>query len=804
MMSFNCISFLLICWLVFFPETEIKSQKFLYDKDYEKAEKLIHKSNYQEAIPLLLSLDSIYDDPLIDYYIGMSFYESKSMENNAIPFLETYVKVSDSLDQAHFFLAQLYHWNYRFDEAIEMYDRFNEIVLSKTRDSVIIDLINSITDKNIAECGYGKLSMENPRKVIIENLGEEVNSSFPEYAPVISNDEKKLIFTSRRINSTGQKMGQDGNYFEDIYYSDLLKGSLFSQIALDTLLMQGGYITLVTDFEYSVPRKMWGGVNSKQHDGAIQLNKTEDSLYFYRDFDIWISDIKDSVEKTTPQNVRYVNSTAYEPSIYYSPDGSYLLVSSDRVGGYGGLDLYESRKLEDGTWGELVNLGPKINTKYDEDAPYIDPDGITVYFASKGHSSMGGYDIFKTRKIGLGSWSDIENMGYPINTPGDEIYYVMTPKYNRAYYSSDNLQGYGDMDLYRITFADERHPMAELKGLVLEEGEYVPAKSKITMFGDDSKNYSTFESDSITGEYLVLLGHGKTYNMLVETDGFLPYAKSFVIPEQKDYYQLYQEIHHIYLRDSEGNIIGQQIVVYNSFDNSESGDTTNYLFDDRTQKELERIKEIRENKNVDVFTDVKFYITKDSLMSILAKDKSLQYNFPSNSSFSFLSDSTQSKDSISSYAQLSNNFVNDLLSRKNIYLDNLENADELENSINRDSLNQELPLIILHFKYDKTELVEEDKTKIGILITYLERHPTTNVEILGHTDSNGQEAYNQRLSEQRAKQVYSYMKDLGVSKSRMSIKAFGELSPLAPNFDEFGNDSPEGRALNRRVEFKMK
>jgi len=778
------------------------SQKFLYEKNFEKAEKFIHKTNYADAIPLLLSLDSTYDDPLIDYYIGMSYYESKSMENNAIPFLERYVNTSDSLDQAHYFLAQLYHWNYRFDEAITMYQKFRSIVLSKTDDSTVVDIINEITEKSIKECSYGKLSVDNPRKVIIENLGEEINSSFPEYAPVISNDEKKLIFTSRRSNTTGLKKDKDLSYFEDIYYSDLLKGSLFNKVALDTLLKSGGYITLLTDFKYSPPRKMWGNVNSKKHDGAIQLNKTEDSLYFYRDYDIWISDIKDSVKSTTPKNVRYVNSTAYEPSIYYAPDGSYFLASSDRPGGFGGLDLYESKRLEDGSWGEMVNLGPQINTEYDEDAPYIDPDGATVYFASKGHSTMGGYDIFKTRKKGNNEWTDIVNMGYPINTPGDEIYYVMTPKYNRGYYSSDNLQGYGDMDLYRITFADERHPMAELKGLVLKNNEYIPANSKLTMFGDEDEQFSSFFSDSTTGEYLVLLGHGKKYNMLVETEGFLPYKKSFHIPEQKEYYQLYQEIHHIYLKDQDGNIIGQQIVVFNSFDDSNQSDTTSVLYDQRTQEELDRIKGIRENKNIEVFSDVKFYITQDSLKKLLAADEDLKYSFPSNSSFSFLSDSTGSKDSLSNYASLSSNFVNDLLNRKNIYLDNIEDVEELEQNINNDSLD-DAPLIILHFKYDKTILVDHDKEKIGIVLNYLEKYPNTKVEIMGHTDANGSEGYNQKLSEQRAKQIFDYLKELGISKKRMSTKGFGETDPIAPNTDDKGMDSPEGRALNRRVEFRL-
>lgn len=780
----------------------IHAQKFVQDKNYLKAEKQFFKSNYEDALPLLIQLDSAYDSPEIDYLIGMSYMGLKSMENEAIPYLENYVNSSDSLDQAHYYLAQLYHWNYHFDRAIEMYEQFGRIALGKTRDTMIQEIIATTVQKRVAECNFGKISMDAPRKVIIENLGDEVNSKYPEYAPVISKDENKLIFTSRRENSTGGKLDMEGLFFEDIYYSDLIKGSLFDEKRLDSLLSGGGYITLVTDFEYSVPRKMWGKVNEKGHDGAIQLNTNEDSLYFYRDFDVWIAAISDSLAETTPSQVDLVNSSAYEPSVYLSIDGKTIYVSSERDGGYGGLDLYEAHQLPDGSWSNLENLGPKINTEFDEDAPYIDPDGITLYFSSKGHSSMGGYDVFKTLKDPQSGWTDILNMGYPVNTPGDDIYYVMTPKYNRAYYSSNNLQGYGDMDLYRLTFADERHPMAELKGLVLEDDDYKPAKSKITMLNEDKTVLSSFKSDSTSGKYLVLLGHGKDYDMLVETEGFLPYEKTFHIPEQKDYYQLYQEIHHVYLRDGDGNIIGQQIIVFNSFDGTSGNDTTFVIYDDRTLAQLNRIKDLRNGDQVDVHSDVKFYISKDSLATLLAIDSTLKYHFPSNTSFSFLTDDSLSNEIADNYVDVSNTFVNDILNRKNLFLEKVNSQEDLEQAIDTSNLT-DAPKIILYFKYDLTKFVEGEREKLVIFADYLKKHPNVKIEIIGHTDSNGEEAYNQALSENRAKRVMNFLQEEGLDTSRMSFLGKGELAPIAPNSDNMGNDNPEGRQLNRRVEFRL-
>lgn len=778
------------------------AQKFVQDKNYLKAEKLFYKTNYEDALPALLAVDSIYDSPEIDFLIGMSYMGLKSKENEAIPYLETYVSKSDSLDQAHYYLAQLYHWNYHFDKAISMYNQFGEIALSKTQDSVIRDIISATVDKRVMECNFGKISMDQPRKVIIENLGDQVNSKYPEYAPVISKDEKTLIYTSRREGSTGGKLDRDGAYYEDIYKSNLLKGGLFEEERLDSLLSGGGYITLVTDFIYSPPQSLWGNVNSKGHDGAIQLNSSEDSLYIYRDFDVWISSIADSLADASPEEVDFVNSSAYEPSVYLSLDGKTIYVSSERDGGYGGLDLYESHKLDNGSWSELQNLGPKINTPYDEDAPYIDPDGISLYFASKGHSSMGGYDVFKTIKDYNNGWSDIVNMGYPVNTPGDDIYYVMTPKYNRAYYSSNNLQGYGDMDVYRLTFADERHSMAELKGLVLEDDDYRPAKSQITMLNEDQTVLSTFHSDSTTGKYLVLLGHGKKYDMLVETEGFLPYQKDFTIPEQKDYYQLYQEIHHVYIKDGDGNIIGQQIVVFNSFDDNPSSDTTSIFYDERTLSELERIQELREGNQVDVYSDVKFYITQDSLTAVLQLDSTLKYSFPSNTSFAFLTDDSTNTENTDSYVEISTDFAFDIIDRKNIFLDNVSSTAELEANIDTTRI-EDAPTIILYFEYDKSVMLDGEHQKLNLFTEYLLNNPGIEISIIGHTDANGEVGYNEKLSENRAKKVMKYLVDKGIDKTRLNTSGKGESEPIAPNSDAQGNDSPEGRQLNRRVEFEL-
>ena len=156
-------------------------------------------------------------------------------------------------------------------------------------------------------------------------------------------------------------------------------------------------------------------------------------------------------------------------------------------------------------------------------------------------------------------------MGAPINSAKDDIFYMMTPRYNRAYYSSAKPGGYGGMDIYRLTFANERNQLAEVKGLVLEGEKLVPAFSKITIIDNEyDTEISTHYSDSLSGDYLLLLEHGKTYTMRVQTKGFVPYLKKFIIPSQVYYYQFYQEVHHVHIKDKHGNIIGQKVTMHNA------------------------------------------------------------------------------------------------------------------------------------------------------------------------------------------------------------------------------------------------
>ena len=565
---------------------------FLKKNEYAKAELI-----YERLV------DSEPSNTFYNYGLGVCYLNSKTLQLESIVLLEKAVEnfeefTNSSPEDAYYYLARAYHLAHQFEEAIVAYKKFKEIMLKDLKleernlwdrfefesegftdkefrakfisnDEVIIMISDYIADidNRIRMCNYGKVLKNNSVDAIVENLGETTNTEYSEYGPVVSSSEDQLAFTRRSPETEGGKISPDGDYFEDIYITQIGGGSLFKS-SDQSPKAKAGYIDVLSKMDFSTPTQIGENINTSGHEGAIQFSNSGSKLYFFKESNVWVSEFRDGiwgVPSTLKGLDDIINTKAYEPSVSISLDESVVFIVSDRKGGFGGLDIYKSVRQRDGSWGEAINLGETINTPFDEDGPYVDPDGSTLYFSSKGHSSMGGYDVFKSQFKGEYWTRPPQNMGFPVNSAADDIFYSMTPRYNRAYYSSSKLGGYGGMDIYRITFANERHQLAEVKGLVLEGDKLVPTKSIISIIDDQyNEVISIYESDSTTGDYLLLLGHGKSYTIKVETYGFVPYIETFSIPKQVYYYQFYQEVHHIHIKDEEGNIIGQKITVHNA------------------------------------------------------------------------------------------------------------------------------------------------------------------------------------------------------------------------------------------------
>ncbi|MEM7039370.1 MAG: OmpA family protein, partial [Bacteroidota bacterium] len=324
--------------------------------------------------------------------------------------------------------------------------------------------------KRVSQCQYGQDAMDHKNadwdRIYIENTGPHINSEYAEHSPIISANDSILLYTARRPESMGAQP-EEHFYDEDLYIS-FKKGDVWSK-------------------GVNIGRP----VNSPGHDATISLTADGRTLYIYRhkqDGGLYVTDF-DTLGRTwdDPRKVeRPLNSKFYEACICVSADGTKLFFSSDRPGGFGGRDIYMVRKMPNGKWGEPENLGPMVNTPWDDDAPYFHPDGRTLYYSSNGPNSIGGWDIFVTEfEEDENRWLKPLNMGYPVNTPDDDIYFVLSADGRTGYYSSGKEGGYGEKDIYTIYFPYYPYPRRyfniQLEGIVQDEegGDTLPATIRL-------------------------------------------------------------------------------------------------------------------------------------------------------------------------------------------------------------------------------------------------------------------------------------------------------------------------------------
>jgi outer membrane protein OmpA-like peptidoglycan-associated protein/tetratricopeptide (TPR) repeat protein len=406
---------------------------------HRKARKYTLNGKYEEARETYKQLVEKYPERADYHYeLGLNyFYYTDDQKTLSIPHFQNALKYTqkDTLGEIYFLLAEAHHLAGNFNEAIENYQHFKRYIKSNKAGE---ELLNEVNGK-IAQCNQGNsFTVTSNKYVRIENLGSNINSVYSDYVPVISDDESIIMFTSRRNKNVGGKKDyRDEKFYEDMY------------IARKT---EKGF-TPATQF--SLEDKYVGLVlNTPKHDAVVSLSHDEKKLFTYKDDKVFISELNNDGSWSGPTVLsETINpKKGYQPHASLSADGNTLYFSSERKEGKGKLDLYRSKKQSDGTWGPAENLGDVINTQENEDSPYITPDGTYLYFSSKGHNSIGGYDIFRAKINPDGTFQKPENLGIPINSGADDIFYLPTKKGNAAYFASSRKDGLGDMDIYKAVF----------------------------------------------------------------------------------------------------------------------------------------------------------------------------------------------------------------------------------------------------------------------------------------------------------------------------------------------------------------
>ncbi len=381
-------------------------------------------------------------------------------------------------------------------------------------------------------CGLVCAQQKDSVEIKIENLGKEINSPYPDFAPVTSADGSVMIFTSKRP-TTEKEIRKNSSNVERIYSSDFNpKDSLWHQ-------------TIV------VPDP----VNTKgRNNSAIALsNDGQHMLIYHDDFngngDIYESKLQGTQWSEPKRLGEPVNSQFHESSASIAPDDKTIYFVSDRPGGLGGRDIWFSTRDASGKWGKAENIGSPINTNTDEEGIFIHPDGKTIYFSSNGHGGHGGFDIFKTEFKG-GRWSTPQDLGEPLNTNGDDLFFVMEANGQTGYYSSSMPGGMGDKDIYRVSFIPIKKEVKPagprltlLKGHVFDEEKQTPVGALMDIY-DSEKNelVTTLGSNSSTGKFLVSLPAGKNYRITVKSEGYLYYSDFVNVPDTAAYQEVERNI----------------------------------------------------------------------------------------------------------------------------------------------------------------------------------------------------------------------------------------------------------------------
>lgn len=589
---------------------------------------------------------------------------------------------------------------------------------------------------------FGFAQPADTEKLQIQNLGSPINSMYSDYGPVITSDGSLMYFTSRKP-TTDKQTDKNKQYKEEIYRSryDAKKQTWWEAELMDApvnVLNRNNSILTISN------------------DGQRMLLYRDDN---YGNGDIYESDLK-GTEWTEPVRLpEPINSKYHESSASISPDGRTIYFVSKRPMGKNSSkqsdkNIWYCTQNEHGTWSNAIEIGAPVNTNEDEEMPFIHPDGKTLFFSSKGHNSMGGFDIFmsvyddKTK-----TWSTPENLDAPINTVNDDVGFVMQANGKTGYYSSSHTDVIGEKDIYKIVFHKDimKKHLTLYKGrVVTEAGE--PVNAKITVKDKSTgEHFGTFSSNSSTGNYSVSLPEGRYYYIIVSSDNYFTYKDSLDVPNSKGFREVSRDIplkpKLAYISgtvlDEDGNPLRAQIEIE--------------LIESLTNQPLGKFKTDSKGQFRIPVPPGKYYDV------ILSKSgyfyQSMRMNVPEKPGY-------------------------EAHFGKNISLPKIE-------------VGKKTVVNNLFFDVGKSTLRPESVSELNRALKLMNDLKSLQIEVSGHTDNIGNAVSNQKLSESRAQSVVDYLISKGIDASRLKYTGYGSQYPIA------GNDDEDGRQLNRRTEFRV-
>ncbi len=495
------------------PAPNPKKLKKAGDKHLQKGEFVDALKNYLDY-----AKEAENVEPEVNYKIGLCFIQLERPGS-----AQKFFRVVRSQNwkpyptEFEFYQARVFHLLHDFDSAHHYYGRFlrrynKDHVGNKKLEIVAEELVypavygkayeqnenlipvDKAIEKLIASTEEGHKQKGHGRKVYVKSLGTEVNSPYDEYAPCISSDGNLLMFASRRSKNSSKKEGAT----EQLYFTEKAEDGEFKK-------------AVMVDF----------GEGSKKNYAPIAFDYDMNGFLLYESVseiqgDMYYSERsgeKWGVPQALPEPL---NSEYWEPSAGLSSDGNTVYFSSNRPGGKGGLDLYVSKKLGEGEWSEPVSLGDKINTQFDEDAPYINPEGTYLYFSSRGHQGLGGYDIYRAKLTG-DEITDVENLRLPINSAQDDIYFSWTGDGTKAYFSSSRDEaGKTNSDIYLMDFSKST---LDVNVFAMDGDRRIRVRDfKACLYQLPEENLFACEEQRLKNQVTFYIVPGKKYHLIVENE----------------------------------------------------------------------------------------------------------------------------------------------------------------------------------------------------------------------------------------------------------------------------------------------
>jgi outer membrane protein OmpA-like peptidoglycan-associated protein len=646
---------------------------------YFKEKGIWYGNAYDEYLKAIIYNSS---NPELNYKAGVAALFSDNKEEAAGFLLKALGQKSNVTDDILLVTGRALQYYGNYPEAIVKLEEYLQAGIKKPKENV------SHAQKWLQECKSALEITRDTLRIEIKNIGANINSGADDYSEVFTHDGKSIYFASRRELPKSSNYYKDSKFDENIFYS---------------VLNSSGWAMAIPAGKNLI---------TKLCEAPLYINSTNDRLYIYAGYenggDIKVSETDKKGNWKIPEKIPFgINTSGSETSFTISPSGNEIFfVTNKGKDGYGGKDIYFIKKLNKKKWSKPINAGLLINTAYDEESVRFSKSGDTLWFSSKGHNSIGGFDIFYSIKNKAGEWDSVKNAGYPVNTTWDELFYYPSPVRDSSFYFVSNRSGgFGGFDIYEGRILP---PVP----VILPEPIPVPPPKPDTVIIRDT---------------------------VIVIKEVAPAVIPVVQPEPPKELVLY--------------LIGK-------VNDSETSDPI-----------IAKIDVIDLSSNITIATTASSEVDGSYRVRLPAK-KSYMVDIKGNG---FLTD----------------------MRRISIPESYSEDVYNLNVSLIKVKVGKKVVLNNILFESGKAIITKGSSAELDRLFNILLDNAKMKIEISGHTDKTGSEPLNFKLSEERAKAVVDYMVQKGIDRSRLEYKGFGSLQPIDLN------TTPEGRAKNRRVEFKI-